>query len=639
MKKLLILTLTALFLASPLTAQLNPTGLIVPDIRPQWVKPSPHIKLTAPLDESCDYSQYFPPVGNQGSQGSCTAWATGYYYKTYQEWQEHGWDVSQSSHQYSPAFIYNQINGGVDQGSAFEDAFKLLCDLGCATQQDMPYTSSNFTNFPQQEDFENGINYRCQEFYYLNVLLSLDDLKNHILNGNAAVLGIWVWSNFDYISNFNYTYCVSEVYGTMRGGHAVTICGFDDEMTTSDGVGAFKLVNSWGTGWGDSGYFWMSYQAVQDTITCIGESFYADDKIDYSTTLITRFQVDHEDRYAVQYIFNVFNQSGGFWEKSFYDWYMEPQAVFAYPADTIVLDLTDGASTLQPDEVNLIALQVGDINPGNGYDGSIEYFAAEESTWPGAAVSTDPPVSIPDDGSYAWADLELLSPNTLFLDLQPENPPIQIPPEGGSFQFDLEISSIDSIDYTLDIWTDVVYPSGAAYPIITRENISLPAGGSIIRPDLTQFVPAGVAPQTYQYCAYMRDHNTWELYAQDSFDFTKIPGDGIPAHNLGWTLLGWDDAQQTPAFALSPDDIWLESAFPNPFNSQTAITFNLNQTSRVKLAIYDIQGREIALLQEGFCPAGNHTVTWNAGNTPSGIYFARLQTNGLDKVEKLILVK
>ena len=77
------------------------------------------------LPIAVDLSNQMPPVGDQGSQGSCTAWATTYYYKTYQEGQEQGWDLSDFSHRYSPAWTYNQINSGFDGGSWPGDAMEL----------------------------------------------------------------------------------------------------------------------------------------------------------------------------------------------------------------------------------------------------------------------------------------------------------------------------------------------------------------------------------------------------------------------------------------------------------------------------------------------------------------------------------
>ncbi|NQS97269.1 MAG: T9SS type A sorting domain-containing protein [candidate division Zixibacteria bacterium] len=635
---LILIATTILLVFNTAIAQEHRTGLLTPDVMPDWVQKSPPIKLIAAYDDSCDHSDHFPPVGNQGGQGSCVGWATAYYYKTYQEWEEHGWDVTSTSHQFSPAFMYNQINGGVDQGAYFEDAFKLLCDLGGATQADMPYTSSNYTNLPEEEDYLNGINYRCQEFYYIDVYAGLDDLRNHLLNGHAAVVGIDVYSNFDYISSYNNTYCVCEIYGSMRGGHAVTFCGFDDDRVTSDGVGAFKLANSWGTGWGDSGYFWMSYEAVQDDTLSHGCAFYTIDFIDYEPSLITRFQVAHDDRYAIQYLFDIFNPSGGFWERAFFDWYMEPMAAVANPAANIVLDLTDGAGTLSPAEINTIAMQCHDLNIGNGLTGSIEYFSAEEFIWPANAVSPDPPVAIPDDGSYVCADLELIMPGEVTLTLTPHSPPIVIPSGGGSFQFDLEISNTTIFAYIIDVWTDVTLPDGTLYPIAIRENVDLSAGGIIVREDMTQFVPPGAPTGTYSYNAYVQDHITLELLSEDSFPFEKLPGADSPNHNFGWTLDGFD-GEEAPIYP-HPSSFVLHPCNPNPFNPTTAISYQLRAASFVKLVVYDVMGREVARLADGWKSAGSYEVAFNASELTSGVYFARLTTaSGFQQTQKLLLVK
>jgi len=404
-----IVLVTILFLASlNLALGLDyRTGLQIETEIPDWILPSPPIKLIGPIDEAWDNSEHLPPIGDQTPQGSCVGWAAGYYYKTYQEWEEHGWDVTSPNHQFSPAFVYNQINGGVDEGSYFSDSFKLLCDLGCATMEDMPYDPYNFTNLPDENDYYNGINYRCQQYYYIDLFSGLDDIKNHLLNGQVAMMGIFVWSNFQNIGNFNNTYCLSQVYGSEPGGHAVTLCGFDDDRVTADGVGAFKLANSWGTGWGEEGYFWMSYEAVQSDITSQGNAYYSVDLISYSPTLITRFQVSHDDRYAIEYRFGIGEPNLPSWSKDFFDWSMEPQGIVSYPVTNIVLDLTDGAGYLNPAGSNNLYMRCKDINTANGYDGEITYFSVEELTWPETAVSSDPPVAILDDGSYAYAELNL----------------------------------------------------------------------------------------------------------------------------------------------------------------------------------------------------------------------------------------
>ena len=67
---------------------------------------------------SVDNSAHMPPVRAQGSQASCVGWAFGYYYKTYQEWQEHGWDTIAEHRQFSPAFqeLFKLFDAGIEEG-------------------------------------------------------------------------------------------------------------------------------------------------------------------------------------------------------------------------------------------------------------------------------------------------------------------------------------------------------------------------------------------------------------------------------------------------------------------------------------------------------------------------------------------
>src|SRR5262249_22391836 len=68
------------------------------------------------LASSVDLSKDFPLPGNQGQQYSCVGWALGYAIKTYQERVELGWSLEAPEHQFSPAYIYNQLNNGQDIG-------------------------------------------------------------------------------------------------------------------------------------------------------------------------------------------------------------------------------------------------------------------------------------------------------------------------------------------------------------------------------------------------------------------------------------------------------------------------------------------------------------------------------------------
>lgn len=68
----------------------------------------------------------------------------------------------------------------------------------------------------------------------------------------------------------------------------------------------------------------------------------------------------------------------------------------------------------------------------------------------------------------------------------------------------------------------------------------------------------------------------------------------------------------------------LHQNVPNPFNPTTTIAYTLPTATHVKLGVYDVRGREIAVLVDGHRPAGAHSAVWNAAGMPSGIYFCRI---------------
>jgi hypothetical protein len=81
------------------------------------------------------------------------------------------------------------------------------------------------------------------------------------------------------------------------------------------------------------------------------------------------------------------------------------------------------------------------------------------------------------------------------------------------------------------------------------------------------------------------------------------------------------------------------SSYPNPFNNQTAISFDLQFDDFVSLKIYNVLGQEVASLVSGKLQAGSHRYAWNATRVASGIYFYRLEVNGKMYQKKLILMK
>jgi len=389
-------------------------GALREDSIPDWVEISPRLaeETHTELNDFVDNSAGLPPVGNQSSQGSCTAWATAYYTLTYMQAQEYGWDLSDPAHRMSAAFTYNLINGGADSGSYPFDAFKVFEEMGCATEADMPYTASNCTDFPSKSAFQNGMQFRTLQTVSINTgtRAGVDDLRAWIASGGIGATAMTVWPNFDGINGFDTTYCVNDISGEVRGGHAVTAVGYDDNRQTSDGVGAFRMVNSWGTGWGDDGFWWMSYEAFMDDRIGWGYTIYAIDRIGYEPTLLARIEIDHSDRYAISQNVGVGTTVNPLEEFHFMDFRNNRSTFIPYSSNVVLLDLTDMHDEIDADNPNDFFVEISDDEGTNGHDGVMHSFQIIDLTQDFIAVCPDVPVTVPDSHINTNADLVLYYP-------------------------------------------------------------------------------------------------------------------------------------------------------------------------------------------------------------------------------------
>lgn len=83
----------------------------------------------------------------------------------------------------------------------------------------------------------------------------------------------------------------------------------------------------------------------------------------------------------------------------------------------------------------------------------------------------------------------------------------------------------------------------------------------------------------------------------------------------------------------------LQQSYPNPFNASTNINYTLAEAGNVSLKVYDITGRLVTILVDGFQEAGEHAVTWDASDLPSAIYFYRLEVGDWSEAKKISLIR
>ena len=83
----------------------------------------------------------------------------------------------------------------------------------------------------------------------------------------------------------------------------------------------------------------------------------------------------------------------------------------------------------------------------------------------------------------------------------------------------------------------------------------------------------------------------------------------------------------------------LGTSYPNPFNPRTVIPFSVRETSQVRIGVYDLLGRRVALLVDGTYGTGVHEVVFEASGLPTGVYLVRMEAAGVVQTQRVTLMK
>lgn len=197
-------------------------------------------------------SLYMPPVGNQGSEGSCVAWAVAYYARSAEAYYRTGASAySFSTNILSPEFLYNQTKSSLDcsSGSSVLNVLDFVVRNGVCTWQSMPYSSGSCSLLPTSQQSSEAVAYKVNS-YSAVLTTDITAVKTLLSQKHPLLLGVSTDQQFD---NAGPGFIWSAYGPVITSLHEVTICGYDDALQ------AFKIVNSWGTSWGDAGYSWISY--------------------------------------------------------------------------------------------------------------------------------------------------------------------------------------------------------------------------------------------------------------------------------------------------------------------------------------------------------------------------------------------
>ena len=226
---------------------------------PEWT-PEPQGVGESP---SVDLREDLPAVGNQAPQNSCTAWAVAYACRSHVDARDTGRRPTTADRVFSPAFVYNQINRGVDRGSQITDALELLVRVGCATWATMPYDPRDFTRPPPAPALAEAARHRCRSAHQLKTGAAI---RRALQQRNVVILAIRTDPVFlsgmfrvfgpDERARGNASAASAPLMA--HGYHALCAVGYDDRLR------AFRLMNSWGPEWGQGGYCWVSYDLMDE---------------------------------------------------------------------------------------------------------------------------------------------------------------------------------------------------------------------------------------------------------------------------------------------------------------------------------------------------------------------------------------
>ena len=126
-----------------------------------------------------------------------------------------------------------------------------------------------------------------------------------------------------------------------------------------------------------------------------------------------------------------------------------------------------------------------------------------------------------------------------------------------------------------------------------------------------------------------------------SFTFSRIPSNVVfdPDNQIVLKKATTTQVTDVPRELSVPISFALEQNFPNPFNPNTLIRYQLPERMAVELRLYDILGSDMGTIVSGIQDAGEHSVVWNAGNYASGTYFYTMKAGSFEETKRLVLLK
>lgn len=262
----LVPVLVLLFAGMPLFAQQHLSGCVYlpeKDGKTQY-RPRLETRDYATMPRQYSLKKYCPGIKDQGEYNTCTAWATTYAARTICEAAAYGWTNTDSitTEAFSPAFVYSQLvySQNCGEASSIGESLGLLKEVGT-----VKYSSCNApcAGIVSPELQKEAYNYKIDDYALIFSDYGDNNVNKVLLTKKALSHNHPVVVSMTYYKSFDTIYEVwNGKQDTKVGNHAVCVVGYDDDKFG----GAFEIMNSWGSQWGNGGFAWIRYNDYSNIV-------------------------------------------------------------------------------------------------------------------------------------------------------------------------------------------------------------------------------------------------------------------------------------------------------------------------------------------------------------------------------------
>jgi C1A family cysteine protease len=203
-----------------------------------------------------DLRPYCSPIENQGSLGSCTGQAIAGAIELLNKRSGKHNDISRLFIYYYERLMLGTVN--YDSGAYIRDGIKTTNHYGASLESYWPYDIKKFKNEPVAEAKNDALKRKVTRYERVT---NFNGCIDALSNGFPVVMGFHVYSSFmtSAVSKYGNMPYPNTKRERLLGGHAVLLVGYNKTRKV------FIARNSWGTGWGDRGYFYMPFNVVTNT--------------------------------------------------------------------------------------------------------------------------------------------------------------------------------------------------------------------------------------------------------------------------------------------------------------------------------------------------------------------------------------